>query len=152
MNQTIGLFLLTCGLFISGVPAAWAAEGVLLEYVPPDVTDAVIVDTVKQALTGRKWTVSPGEAGSLIAELSDRSTDARGAFFLEGRTVRYREIEVTKDFVSTGSGPANTGTRIPVKAQTTVPEFWLADLRQDLSRRFAANRRPAASAPNELPA
>lgn len=143
MNKAIGL-LLTCGLFISGVHCARAAEGVLLEYVPPDVADAAVMDTVKQALTGRKWTVSPGEDGALIAELSDRSTDAKLEFFLEGRTVRYREVEVTKDFVSTGFGPANTGTRTPVKARSTVPERWLANLRQDLSRQLAANR---ASAP-----
>jgi hypothetical protein len=132
--------LLICGLMALHIPVARADEGVLLEYVPPDVTDAVIVETVKQALTGRKWTVSPGETGSLIAELSARSTDAKVEFFLEGRTVRYREIEVTRDFVSAGIGPANTGARTPVKAKTNIPERWLANLRQDLSRKLAANR------------
>jgi Short C-terminal domain len=137
MNKASGWVVLVCVLMALYTPLADAAEGILVEQVRQDVPDDAVMSVIKQALARRKWTVAAEDAGSVVAELSNSSTAAKIGIFLAGRSIHYRELSVTQDFVPTNFSPGSSGNRHPIKVSVPVPEKWLADLRLDMTEQLS---------------
>lgn len=134
--------LFTWMLMSAPLATSLAAEGMVVDLVPPGVTDEAVMATLRQALAKQHWNViGDGEAGAIIAEKSDSDTRAKVEFMRVYQSIRYREIEVTHDFVSAGFGPANTGNRMPVIVNSSVPKRWLSNLQDDMSSLLATQRK-----------
>lgn len=128
--------------------AGLAAEGVVVEQVPLGATGDSIMTALRQALAKQQWkVVSDNGADAIVAEKSDSDTQAKVEFMRFDQSVRYNELKVTRDFVSTGFGPGNTGNRIPVKVKTSVPKRWLTNLHDDIFSSLNAQRKAEAAQP-----
>lgn len=89
-------------------------ENPLVATVPPEVTDARVINAIKKTFVKRRWEIVSSTDNSVTAEIKHRSYDARVTMVHSGRTVTlYAE---------------------PRDGQTEVPVGWVENLRKDLGR------------------
>lgn len=118
---------------LAGKPAAPPSQ-VLLGNVPPRLDPARVMDAVRGALAGRRWSMLPDEDSAVVARIRSGDTESTLKVFLADGALRFIDRTTLRNGAE--------------KAQ--VPERWINYLRADLGQALAAL--PVKSAADEAKA
>jgi Short C-terminal domain len=118
---------------LAGKPAAPPSQ-VLLGNIPPRLDPARVMDAVRGALAGRRWSMLPDEDSAVVARIRSGDTESTLKVFLADGALRFIDRTTFRNGAE--------------KAQ--VPERWINYLRADLGQALAAL--PVRSAADEAKA
>jgi hypothetical protein len=126
MEDDMRLALL-CLLLVSG--RAFAAD-VLIEHVSKGATPEAVVAIIKQALTGRGWTIEASTPESVTAIIDRRpATFSRMTISIDGQSLVFEGHTSVRANV----GSANA----PVRYNKPLSSLWVGNLRHDIGLTLA---------------
>jgi len=100
-------------------PRATFVEGqVLIDNLPPGMSEAQVMRAVRDALVGRRWVILPSAPGEVTARLRKGVNNTTLRVLRDGNLLRYvdnTKIRVTQDM-------------------SEVPDRWISNLRSDIRR------------------